>query len=182
MAMTVPNLITTIRIILAPVFVIYLINDRFLPALILFLLCALSDGLDGMLARLMNQRSKLGAYLDPIADKLLLVAAFVTLSVTGHLPAWLTVLVFSRDIMILLGVIVLSLNRMEFMVKPSAVSKVTTWLQFITIVAVLSQGYLSDFAQFYPYIFYLTALLTITSGLHYMYYWFRMMGEGSGER
>ncbi len=180
--MTLPNFITTIRIILAPVFVIYLINDRFLPALIVFLMCAVSDGLDGMLARVLNQRSKLGAYLDPIADKLLLVAAFVTLSVRGHLPAWLTVLVFSRDIMILLGVIVLSLNRMEFLVKPSPVSKVTTWLQFITIVAVLSQGYLPYFADFYPYIFYLTALLTISSGLHYMYYWFRLMGEGSGER
>jgi cardiolipin synthase len=180
--MTLPNFITTIRIILAPVFVIYLINDRFLPALIVFLMCAVSDGLDGMLARVLNQRSKLGAYLDPIADKLLLVAAFVTLSVRGHLPAWLTVLVFSRDIMILLGVIVLSLNRMEFIVKPSPVSKVTTWLQFITIVAVLSQGYLPQFAQFYLYIFYLTALLTISSGLHYMYYWFRMMGEGSSER
>ncbi len=179
--MTLPNFITTIRIILAPVFVIYLINDRFLPALIVFLMCAVSDGLDGMLARVLNQRSKLGAYLDPIADKLLLVAAFVTLSVRGHLPAWLTVLVFSRDIMILLGVIVLSLNRMEFIVKPSPVSKVTTWLQFITIVAVLSQGYLPHFAKFYSYIFYLTALLTISSGLHYMYYWFRMMGEGSGE-
>ncbi len=179
--MTLPNFITTIRIILAPVFVIYLINDRFLPALIVFLMCAVSDGLDGMLARVLNQRSKLGAYLDPIADKLLLVAAFVTLAVRGHLPAWLTVLVFSRDIMILLGVIVLSLNRMEFIVKPSPVSKVTTWLQFITIVAVLSRGYLPSFAEFYPYIFYLTALLTISSGLHYMYYWFRIMGEGSGE-
>jgi cardiolipin synthase len=180
--MTVPNLITTIRIILAPVFVIYLINDEFLPALIVFLLCAVSDGLDGMVARLMNQRSKLGAYLDPLADKLLLVAAFVTLSVRGYLPAWLTVLVFSRDTIILLGVLVLFLNRTEFTIKPTSVSKITTWLQFLTIFAVLSQAYVPSFAKFYPYIFYLTALLTISSGLHYMHHWFRMMGEGSGER
>jgi len=180
--MTVPNLITTIRIILAPVFVIYLINDQFLPALIVFLLCAVSDGLDGMVARLMNQRSKLGAYLDPLADKLLLVAAFVTLSVRGYLPAWLTVLVFSRDTIILLGVLVLFLNRMEFSIKPTPVSKITTWLQFITVLAVLSQSYMSSFTKFYPYIFYLTALLTITSGLHYMHNWFRMIGEGSAER
>jgi cardiolipin synthase len=180
--MTVPNLITTIRIILAPVFVIYLINDQFLPALIVFLLCAVSDGLDGMVARLMNQRSKLGAYLDPLADKLLLVAAFVTLSVRGYLPAWLTVVVFSRDTIILLGVLVLFLNRMEFTIKPTSVSKITTWLQFITIVAVLSQAYAPSFAKFYPYIFYLTALLTISSGLHYMHYWFRMIGEGPAER
>jgi cardiolipin synthase len=180
--MTVPNLITTIRIILAPVFVIYLINDQFQPALVVFLMCAVSDGLDGMVARLMNQRSKLGAYLDPLADKLLLVAAFVTLSIRGYLPAWLTVLVFSRDIMILLGVLVLFLNRTEIIIKPSPVSKITTWLQFITIVAVLSQAYVPYVIEFYRYIFYLTALLTISSGFHYMYYWFRMMGEGSVER
>lgn len=180
--MTVPNLITTIRIILAPVFVIYLINDQFLAALIVFLLCAISDGLDGMVARLMSQRSKLGAYLDPLADKLLLVAAFVTLSVRGYLPAWLTVLVFSRDTIILLGVLVLFLNRMEFTIKPTPVSKVTTWLQFITILAVLLQVYMPSLTRFYPYIFYLTALLTISSGLHYMYNWFRIIGEGSAER
>jgi cardiolipin synthase len=180
--MTVPNLITTIRILLAPVFIIYLINDQFLPALIVFLLCALTDGIDGMLARLLNQRSKLGAYLDPLADKLLLVAAFVTLSVRGYLPAWLTVLVISRDTMILLGILLLSLNRVEVTIKPSYVSKVTTWLQFITIVAVLSKAYVPFFAELYPYIFYLTALLTVVSGFHYMYHWFRMMGEGSGEQ
>ena len=180
--MTVPNLITTIRIILAPVFVIYLINDQFLPALIVFLLCAVSDGLDGMLARLMNQRSRLGAYLDPLADKLLLVAAFVTLSVRGYLPAWLTVLVFSRDTMILLGVLILFLIRMEFTIKPTPVSKITTWAQFITILAVLLQAYLPSFTRFYPYIFYVTALLTISSGLHYIHNWFRLIGEGSAER
>ena len=179
--MTVPNLITTIRILLAPVFIIYLINDKFLPALVIFLLCAVSDGIDGMLARLLNQRSRLGAYLDPLADKLLLVAAFVTLSVRGYLPAWLTVLVFSRDTMILLGIIVLFLNRVEVAIKPSYVSKVTTWLQFITIVAVLSKAFMPFTVKLYPYIFYLTAILTITSGLHYMVQWFRMMGEGANE-
>ena len=179
--MTVPNLITTIRILLAPVFIIYLINDKFLPALVVILLCAVSDGIDGMLARLLNQRSRLGAYLDPLADKLLLLAAFVTLSVRGYLPAWLTVLVFSRDTMILLGIIVLFLNRVEVAIKPSYVSKVTTWLQFITIVAVLSKAVMPFTVKLYPYIFYLTALLTITSGLHYMVQWFRMMGEGANE-
>jgi phosphatidylglycerophosphate synthase len=71
---------------------------------------------------------------------------------------------------------------MEFTIKPTSVSKITTWLQFITIVAVLSQAYAPSFAKFYPYIFYLTALLTISSGLHYMHYWFRMIGEGPAER
>ncbi len=102
--MTVPNLITTIRIILAPVFIIYLINDQFLSALVVFVLCVASDGLDGLVARLFNQKSTLGSYLDPLADKILLVAAFITLSVRGYLPSWLTVLVIARDVMIMLGI------------------------------------------------------------------------------
>lgn len=179
--MTVPNLITTVRIILAPVFIIYLINDQFSAALVVFLLCAASDGLDGMVARLIDQKSRLGAYMDPLADKLLLVAAFVTLSVRGFLPAWLTVLVFSRDMMILLGVLVLFLNRLEFTIKPSILSKATTWLQFVTVVAVLGRGHTPYLVKTHPYIFYLTAILTISSGLHYMHYWFRMMGEGPDE-
>ena len=74
--MTIPNLITTLRIILAPIFVIYLINDQFLPALIVFIIGGVSDGVDGFLARVFHQRSKLGTYLDPLADKILLVAAW----------------------------------------------------------------------------------------------------------
>ncbi|UCF56482.1 MAG: CDP-alcohol phosphatidyltransferase family protein [Deltaproteobacteria bacterium] len=180
--MTVPNLITAIRIILAPVFVIYLINDQFLPALIVFLLCAASDGLDGMAARLFNQKSKLGSYMDPLADKLLLLAAFIALSIRGNLPPWLTVMVIARDTMILLGVLVLFLNRLEVTIKPSILSKITTWSQFLTVIVVLAEGYMPSVTKFYPYIFYVTALLTISSGLHYMHYGFKMMGEGSGER
>ncbi len=85
--MTVPNLITTIRIILAPVFIIYLINDQFLSALVVFVICVASDGLDGLVARLFNQKSTLGTYLDPLADKILLVSAFITLAVRGYLPS-----------------------------------------------------------------------------------------------
>jgi cardiolipin synthase len=88
--MTIPNLITVSRIILAPVFVIYLINDRLNSALIVFLICMISDGVDGMVARLFNQKSRLGAYLDPLADKILLVTAFVLLGVRGYLPSWLS--------------------------------------------------------------------------------------------
>jgi phosphatidylglycerophosphate synthase len=71
---------------------------------------------------------------------------------------------------------------MEFSIKPTPISKINTWLQFITILAVLSQAYVPSFTKFYPYIFYLTGLLTISSGLHYMHNWFRMIGEGSAER
>ncbi len=185
--MTVPNLITTMRIILAPIFIIYLINDQILSALVVFIIAGVSDGLDGLVARVFNQKSKLGTYLDPLADKILLVAAFVGLSVRGFLPSWLTVLVISRDVMILLGVLVLSLNRMEISIKPKIASKITTCLQFVTIIAVLSKGYiLKDYIPYseklYFYLFGTTALFTIGSGLHYIHYWFRMAVEESQER
>ena len=180
--MTVPNLITAIRIILAPIFVIYLISDQFLPALIVFLLCGVSDGLDGMVARLLNQKSKLGAYMDPLADKLVLVAAFIALSIRGNLPPWLAVMVIARDTMILLGALVLLLNRLELIIKPFILSKITTWAQFLTVVVVLAESYMGSVTEFYPYIFYATALLTVSSGLQYMHHGLKLMGEGSGEQ
>jgi cardiolipin synthase len=178
--MTIANLITTIRIVLAPVFMIFIINDQYKSALIVFIICGISDGADGMVARLFNQKSRLGTYLDPLADKLLLVAAFIALSVRGLLPPWLTVLVIARDVMILLGVVVLSLNRMEFRVKPSMVSKINTCFQFTTAIAVLSRNYLPLPSVFFLFLYYATALFTISSGLHYLQYLFKVMGEGPG--
>jgi len=177
--MTVPNLITSIRIILAPIFIIYLINDQFLYALIIFAVCGISDGVDGLVARLFNQKSKLGTYLDPLADKIVLVAAFIVLSIRGFLPSWLTVAVIARDVMILLGVFVLFLNRLEFNIKPSILSKITTCFQFIAVLAVLSKVYFLSLGRYNVYLFYATGLFTISSGLHYMHYWFGMMGDES---
>lgn len=179
--MTVPNLITTIRIILAPIFIIYVINDQLKTALAVFALCCVTDGLDGMVARLFKQKSKLGAYLDPIADKILLVATFVALSVRGLLPPWLTVTVIARDVLIFLGISILFLTRLEFAaIKPSIISKFTTCLQFASVIAVLARGHIFSLPSgAYIALFYLTALFTISSGLHYMHYWFKMMGEGA---
>lgn len=179
--MTVPNLITAIRIVLAPIFIIYLINDQFLPGLVVFVICGVSDGLDGLIARLFNQKSRLGSYLDPLADKLILVSAFVTLAIRGFLPAWLTVMVISRDVMILLGVFVLFLNGLKFSIKPFFSSKITTCLQFITVIVVLSKDYFPFYLEYFLYFFYATAIFTIISGLRYMHFGFKLMGEGTDE-
>jgi cardiolipin synthase len=178
--MTIPNVITAFRIILAPVFVIYLINDRLNAALVIFLICMISDGVDGMIARLFNQKSRLGAYLDPLADKILLVTAFVLLAVRGYLPSWLTVTAIARDVMILLGVLVFHLNRLELRIRPSAVSKINTCFQFITLTMVLLKGCVPIPSMVYEALYYITAALTIISGLHYMQYGLRVMGEGTG--
>ena len=178
--MTIPNLITALRIILAPVFVIYLINDRLNAALVVFLICMISDGIDGMVARLFNQKSRLGAYLDPLADKILLVTAFVLLAVRGYLPSWLTVAAIARDVMILLGVLVFHLNRLEIKIRPSALSKINTCFQFITLSMVLFKGCVLFPSVIYEALYYVTAALTIGSGLHYMQYGLKTMGEGAG--
>ena len=180
--MTVPNLITTIRIILTPIFVIYLIDDELLSALIVFVLCGVSDGVDGMVARLFNQKSRLGTYLDPLADKIVLVTAYVVLSVSHLLPSWLAVTVLARDVIILLGVLVMALQHVDFNIRPSILSKITTCLQFITVIAVLGRGYLKLPSELHVFLLYVTAVFTIGSGLHYMHYWFRFMGEGTSDR
>ena len=178
--LTVPNLITTIRIILAPIFIIYLLNRQVTSALIVFVVCSASDGVDGLLARFLNQKSRLGTFLDPLADKLLLISAYVALSVTGFLPAWLTVAVIARDVMILLGVLVIALNGMDFRIQPSVISKINTCLQFITVILVLSRECWVFPPTIYLAAYYLTAIFTVASGLHYMQFWFRVMGEGTG--
>ncbi len=179
MKMTIPNLITSIRIILVPIFVIYLINDKLTDALVVFILAGLSDAADGFIARLFDQKSKLGSYLDPLADKILLVAAFVVLAVMDLIPPWLTVVVISRDVLILLGVLILFLNGTDFTVRPSFLSKMTTCMQIVTVFVVLSKDYFHFFSQISDYFFWATGILTISSFLHYLRHWFGMMGEGS---
>ncbi len=177
--MTVPNLITTLRIILTPVFIIYVITERMNLAFAVFTICSISDGIDGLLARSFNQKSTLGTYLDPLADKLLLVSAYIVLSAMGLIPSWLTVLVISRDILIMLGVLILFLNNIKISIKPSVLSKINTTFQFLTVVLILSSDIFSFpyINRIYSIFFYLTSIFTISSGLHYMHYWFRLMGE-----
>ena len=165
--MTIPNLITVLRIILVPIFVIYMINNNTLASLIIFIIASISDALDGFIARVFHQKSNLGAHLDPLADKILLMTAYITLAILKMIPSWLAVLTISRDVIILLGVLILYLNRYPVKIHPSLLSKATTVIQVGTILVVLSHGYLNiDFLRIYA--FWLVALLTIASGLQYI--------------
>jgi len=165
--MTIPNLITVLRIILVPIFVIYMINNNTLASLIIFIIASISDALDGFIARVFHQKSNLGAHLDPLADKILLMTAYITLAILKMIPSWLAVLTISRDVIILLGVLILYLNRYPVKIHPSLLSKTTTVIQVATILVVLSHGYLNiDFLRIYA--FWLVALLTIASGLQYI--------------
>ncbi|MCX7634675.1 MAG: CDP-alcohol phosphatidyltransferase family protein, partial [Syntrophales bacterium] len=124
--MNVPNALTVLRILLVPVIVILLMQGSFFKALVLLTISGITDGLDGFLARFLNQQTVLGAYLDPIADKALLMSCFITLAIKHVIPGWLSVIVISRDCIILIGISVLVIMSVPLEIKPSFVSKVTT--------------------------------------------------------
>jgi len=171
-----PNLLTLIRIILTPLLVILLINSEFVEALIVFTIAGITDGLDGLIARYMRQKTRIGAILDPIADKLLLTSAYVTLAVIKFLPAWLAVTVISRDVIIVFGVLIIFLFQGGVEIRPSALGKITTVAQLGTIFMVLINHELKLFSRILPILYTVTVLITIVSGLHYMYLGTRFLG------
>lgn len=165
--MNIPNLITLLRIILVPVIVIFLMQDEYLKALIVFSIAGVTDALDGALARLLNAQSELGSFLDPLADKVLLVTTFVSLSIFRLIPSWLTVIVISRDFIILLGIIILTMMSVEYEIKPVFVSKITTTLQILTVFVALLLKTNSYELISYNYVValsWITAIFTILSG------------------
>lgn len=180
--MTIPNIITMIRILLTPLFVIYLINDQLLTGLVILVICGVSDGLDGLIARVFKQKSKLGSYLDPLADKIILMSAFIALSIRGFLPSWLSVAVISRDMLIMIGVVILYLADVDLNIKPAISSKITTCFQFLTVIAVLAREYLLNYQDYYLYLYYVTIFFTIVSFLQYLYQWLNMMVDKTGKQ
>ena len=134
---TLPNIISIFRVVSAPLFVDLIIYDRYPVALVVFLIAVLSDGVDGLIARLSNQRSRVGLYLDPLADKVLLTAAFVTLSYFQDVPIWLTSIVVSRDLILAIGTLLWHLLDIPLDITPMWIGKVTTVCQFGYIAAVL---------------------------------------------
>lgn len=162
------NRITILRIILVPVFIAAILYSRFGLAIIIFIIAAFTDALDGYIARSRKEKTKLGAIMDPIADKLLIVSAFISLSIVAGLPVYLKmpfyvpIIVISRDALILLGALIIYLNNGSLDIKPTIVGKVTTFFQMLTIISVLVQFIYSS------WIWNATVVLTIISGLDYV--------------
>ena len=153
-----------------PITVIFLIDGSFFKALAVFTLASVTDALDGFLARVWNQKTTLGSYLDPIADKALLNSCFITLSILGIIPGWLTVIVVSRDFIILFGISILFMASIPFQIKPVLVSKITTAIQLITILLALAFKSLGGDGHplFMHFSFWVTAGFTTISGFHYI--------------
>jgi cardiolipin synthase len=175
--MNLPNILTLTRVLMIPFFVIFIINKHFGWALITFVIAGITDGVDGLIARITHQRTELGAYLDPIADKLLLFSAFITLAIIEVIPSWLVVIVITRDVIILVGFLVMLLTNYHPKINPSLLSKMTTVFQILTIVLVLFTGYYPVFKQISMIAIYGTAVMTVLSGAHYIYIGTRILNE-----
>jgi cardiolipin synthase (CMP-forming) len=180
---TIPNAITLSRILITPLFIIFLIQGNYRRALILFLLAGVSDLADGLIARTWQQKSRLGSYLDPLADKLLMATSFVTLSIYHQIPSWLTVIVLSRDVTMALGVLLFRLADYHLIIRPTLLGKWTTTFQIATVLIVLiSKIWMVPKVAIWAF-FVITAALTAFSGVHYVYRGLKSVNhQGSGRK
>jgi cardiolipin synthase len=180
--LTVANFLTILRLILIPAFVTTLYYQRFALALGIFLGAAITDCLDGLVARILNQKTQLGAILDPMADKLLLVTAFITLSlsqftITTPIPFWLTATVISRDAFIVLGAVVINISTGFSKFRPSLPGKINTFVQITMIVIFLAANAFDLHPRFLSITYYATLIMAVFSGLHYILHVNRLMSE-----
>ncbi|TKS59134.1 MAG: hypothetical protein EWM72_02449 [Nitrospira sp.] len=171
--MNIPNSLTIIRILLVPVYIGFMTYGAYGFALLALLVAGLTDAIDGPIARKLNQRTRLGTVLDPLADKLLLTSGFMTLSILHLVPSWLVILVVSRDVILLLGTAVAHVTNTPIDITPTFLGKGTTVLQlsYVLLVVLLTWRGLG--------LSVLTPLLvamvgfTLASGLHYLYRGYR---------
>ncbi len=175
--MNLPNVLTLIRVLLIPLFVILIINKLFSWAIVTFAVAGVTDAVDGLIARVTHQRTELGAYLDPIADKLLLSSAFITLAIIERIPSWLTVIVITRDVIILIGFLMFFLTNHRPTMGPSLLSKVTTFFQISTVLLFLLREYYPILALPSKLAIYGVVLFTTLSGAHYVYVGAQILNE-----
>jgi cardiolipin synthase (CMP-forming) len=172
----IPNLLTLGRLCAVPLVMVAIVQGQYMIAFLLFAAAGISDGVDGYIAKRYDMRTELGAYLDPLADKALIVTMFIALAVAGHIPVWLTILVVSRDIMIIGAIIVAWLIDRPVEIDPLRISKINTAAQLCFVAFVLA-GLAFGFAT--PAITqafaYAVAALTIGSIAAYLALWLRHM-------
>jgi cardiolipin synthase len=194
---TLPNILTVVRMVLIPVFVGALYYQRFGWALAIFLVAGVTDGLDGLLARRFNQWSQLGQILDPIADKLLLVTSFITLSLPGimdpaamvqpharHLPVpfWVTAAVISRDVFIIVGSAAINIVTGFRRFRPSLLGKANTVVQLGAILFVLVAASYPPLRGFLPTVYTTVFACAVISGTHYVFWANKLLNEDKQQR
>ena len=188
---TLANQLTFLRLVAVPFFILAVVEARFGLALGIFIAAGITDLLDGLIARVFQQRTALGAYLDPAADKLLLIAAFIlltrypnlfqTIPMINRIPLWLTILVISRDVLIVSIALMLNLALGQRKFLPSLVGKITTGTELVTIGLVLLFNHLQRTHPIVPIAVGTTLVLILLSGFHYLWRTMRLVKEtGSG--
>jgi cardiolipin synthase len=167
--MNIPNYITLFRVILIPFFIDLMLYHFYRAALLIFVVAGLTDALDGMIARLTKQKTELGAILDPAADKMLILSAFVTLVIHGWLPVWLVIIVVSRDVILVLGGVILYFMKHDLRIEPSIIGKLTTVMQLAVVtlsLIYLSYGLKAGWGL--AVLHWTTAGVTVVSGAQYV--------------
>jgi cardiolipin synthase (CMP-forming) len=173
-ALTAANQLTLLRMLLIPAFVILVIYGHLGWALVVFVTAGVTDGLDGLLARWSGQKTRLGAWLDPMADKLLLVTTFIvltmpTLGLANPLPIWLTVLIISRDVVIVLTVAIINLAIGPHTFRPSIYGKVATATYIVTAACAMFFNYLGYHSVVVDVGVYASLVIALVSALHYIW-------------
>lgn len=167
--LNIPNTLTMARIVIIPVFVTAIIYDRHEYALYLFVAASLTDLLDGLFARLTHQKTALGTFLDPLADKFLLVTSFIIFSVYGWIPKWLAIAIISRDLIVVVGWLLIYLITHNSRIETVMLGKVAIALQLMTLAYVLLSINIASVPSLPQFFFFLTAAITCISGLQYIY-------------
>jgi cardiolipin synthase len=166
--MTIPNVLTFIRILLTPLLMWFLVQGELNHALVVFFIAGMTDGLDGLIARLLHQKSRFGAILDPLADKFLLVSSFLLLGYVGLIPTWLVLIAIARDVVIVLGTMMLFAFRYQIEIRPTILGKLTTLLQLLSVLLALSSELISVAGWIKTLVFASTAIFSVATGIQYV--------------
>ena len=179
LGVTIPNLITIGRLVLVPLIVWLMISGQSGAAFALFIVAGVSDAIDGFLARSFNLRSTLGSYLDPLADKALLVSIYISLAVLAEVPLWVAIVVVSRDLFIVGAVVLSWMLDQPMEMRPLIISKLNTVMQIVLAAVVLGDlAFNAELDTLRMVLVYLVGILTIASAAVYLVDWVRHMGMG----
>jgi cardiolipin synthase len=175
--LTLANRLTILRILMTPVITVLLLYRYIGAALALFLLAGITDGLDGLVARSWKQKTALGMVLDPLADKLLLTSTVVTLTILKELPRWFTIILVSRDVILIGGSMILYMFLGKLGTPPSWIGKTTTGFQLATVLLAMLDNFLPAVKPALLPLVWVTLALTVTSGLDYVYRGARLLND-----
>ena len=176
----IPNLLTLARIGLVPLLIVLLQDQLYLWSLIVFITAGITDGLDGYIAKRFNAQTQLGAILDPLADKALLVSSYVMLSIMGVIPFWLVVAVVFRDVLIIFGFLIMVMFVGSVKMQPLLISKINTVLQIAFIIIVLAAlAGINQLSVVTPILSYAVLASSFLSGCAYVYIWSVLMTQNT---